>query len=238
MFGDHSDCERHASDFIPAMECLSFCMTSLLQNVFTTSEDFNASEDFIASEDIIASELIPFHHISATPLYPKRSDSSAIHPSGEIQSIRRHPKSMTRSPINAQPFTDSGASISRTSQPSLNQKTSYLKNQTAKILVFQVRSLIKIYPSLLIMSLYSIFLLIFKSVVFESGSAIILMSYSPQLRISNPSSAIRYQQRDSILCVRTHISNINKSILTRIRTLNSIRHAYIKGEHAKLLFLS
>ncbi|KAL4567304.1 hypothetical protein LXL04_022884 [Taraxacum kok-saghyz] len=85
---------------------------------------------------------IPSHHISATT-HPKRNHSSAIHISEEIQSIRSHQKSVIRNPIHAQPFTDSGACISGTSQPFLNQKTSYLKKQTAKILVFQVRLLIK-----------------------------------------------------------------------------------------------
>ena len=97
---------------------------SSLLKMSTFRSVFTASEDFIASEDTIASEPIPSHHISATPLYPKQSHSSAIHPSGAIQSIRRHPKSVIRSPIHVQLFTDSGASIFGTSQLSLNQKIS------------------------------------------------------------------------------------------------------------------
>ena len=245
VFGDHSDFGRHALDVISSMECPSLYMTSLLQNVspprilIITNAVHSSKNSYCLGRHHHFGSHHRFgthnqsHHISATPLIPKRSHRSYIHPSEEDQSIRRHPKSMTRSPPHPQPFPDSGARISGTSQTPRNQKKSHSRNQSADILLFRLT-----YPPLLTMNPYPIFLLILSSVVVESGSAIIPMSYFPQLRISNPSSAIRCQQRDSILCVRTHLSNINQSILTRIRTLNFQRHAYIKGEHAKVLILS
>ena len=54
------------------------------------------------------------------------------------------------------------------------------------------------------MNLYSIFLLIIKSVVIESGSTIISMSYLQQLWIRNPSSAIRSSAtRFHLMCLNT-----------------------------------
>ena len=152
VFGDYSDFERHASDFIPEMECLSLCVTFLSQNSSPPRKSITTKDVHSSENSHCLGRLYLFgsyhrfgihnqsHHISATHLYPKRSHRSAIHPSGEIQFIRRQSSSMTRSPTHAQPFLDSGACNSGTSQPSHNQKMSYMKNQTAKLPVFQERS--------------------------------------------------------------------------------------------------
>ena len=136
VFGDHSDFGRHALNVISSMECPSLCMTFLFQNVSPSriliiTNAVHSSENSHCLDRLylfVSHHRFGFHnqshHISATHLYPKRSHRSAIHPSGEIQFIRRQSSSMTRNPTHAQPFLDSGACNSGTSQPSHNQKIS------------------------------------------------------------------------------------------------------------------
>ncbi|KAL4582320.1 hypothetical protein LXL04_006867 [Taraxacum kok-saghyz] len=134
VFRDLSDFRRHDTDFIPKVECLSLFVTSLSQNSspsrksITTDEVHSSENYYCLGRLYLLGRLYRFgihnqsHHISATPIYPKRSHRSVIHPSGEIQFIRRQSNSMTRNPTHAQPFSDSGACNFGTSQPSHNQK--------------------------------------------------------------------------------------------------------------------